>query len=115
MPSDAAARAGPSFDPGRANFEGPAAGIDILRTQRLAGAALVSPAVLAIMLVSVLPLLLAFGFSLTDFNLQIPANAATVVAILALIAGLSPRRRQSRTAAAPPGTESAQSTSPVPR
>lgn len=69
MPSDAAARAGPSFDPARANFEGPAAGIDILRTQRLAGAALVSPAVLAIMLVSVLPLLLAIGFSLTDFNL----------------------------------------------
>ncbi|HET8882067.1 MAG TPA: O-antigen ligase family protein [Solimonas sp.] len=63
--------------------------------------------------------LLALGcialHSLTDFNLQIPANAATVVAILALIAGLSPRRRQSRTAAAPPGTESAQSTSPVPR
>ena len=44
-------------------------GIDILRTQRLAGAALVGPAVLAIILVSVLPLLLAFGFSLTDFNL----------------------------------------------
>jgi O-antigen ligase len=44
--------------------------------------------------------LLAIGcialHSLTDFNLQIPANAATVVAILALIAGLSPHRRQSR-------------------
>ena len=63
-----AASAG-SFYPDGAGRTGPSSGIDILRTQRLAGAALASPAVLAIILVSVLPLLLAFGFSLTDFNL----------------------------------------------
>lgn len=34
--------------------------------------------------------------SLTDFNLQIPANAATVVALLALLSGLSSRSRHRR-------------------
>jgi ABC-type sugar transport system permease subunit len=68
MRSDAAS-AGSSFYPEGAGHTGPPGGIDILRTQRLAGAALAGPALLAIVLVSVLPLLLAFGFSLTDFNL----------------------------------------------
>ncbi|MBN9075910.1 MAG: sugar ABC transporter permease [Rhizobiales bacterium] len=69
MGSDAAASAGSSFNTPRASHPDLPGGIDILRTQRLAGAALISPAVLAIIIVSILPLLLAFGFSLTDFNL----------------------------------------------
>jgi ABC-type sugar transport system permease subunit len=40
--------------------------------ERRAGALLVSPALLAILLVSIVPLLLAFGFSLTDYNLLQP-------------------------------------------
>lgn len=52
----------------------PKSGVDILRSQRRAGAVLVSPAVLAVILISVLPLLLAFGFSFTDYNLLKPPH-----------------------------------------
>ena len=48
--------------------------VDILRTQRRAGAMLVSPAVLAIVLISILPLMLAFDFSFTDYNLLQPPH-----------------------------------------
>ena len=48
--------------------------VDILRSQRRAGLILVSPAVVAIVVISILPLLGAFYFSLTDYNLLEPPH-----------------------------------------
>ncbi|MDQ2738129.1 MAG: sugar ABC transporter permease [Actinomycetota bacterium] len=44
-------------------------GVDILRHQRRAGTILISPAILAILLISIIPLLAAFYFSFTHYDL----------------------------------------------
>jgi ABC-type sugar transport system permease subunit len=72
MLDDAAARVGKRTGarPAHAVRQRARAGIE--RTERRAGVALVSPAVAAIVLTSIAPLVLAFGFSLTDYNLLQP-------------------------------------------
>jgi ABC-type sugar transport system permease subunit len=73
MPSEAVAGRAPALAR-RARSPGATFRTDILRHQRRAGAALVSPAVLAIVLVSILPLLLACYFSFTDYSMLAPPN-----------------------------------------
>ncbi|SER22124.1 O-Antigen ligase [Solimonas aquatica] len=67
------------------------------------------PEILGTALGALLALLCIALHSLTDFNLQIPANAAAVVALLGLLSGLSPQSRSARRKATqdPPAPEPA--------
>ena len=69
MPDQLVAKASPGSWSGAALGSTRRRRVDILRPQRRAGLALVSPAILAIAVISILPLLAAFYFSLTDYNL----------------------------------------------
>ena len=72
MGNEAAAAGGAAMAVGAARVQRAPASFDMDKPQRRAGLLLLSPAVLAIILISVLPLLLAFYFSFTDYNMFNP-------------------------------------------